>query len=67
MKRQIDFGEKNYVDCKTDKVGLHIRLYPGAWEDLMLNGTMDDLPDNATPIEYFRVNEKIKGLFYLIK
>lgn len=67
MKRQIDFGKNNYVDCKTEKLGLFIRLYPGAWEDLMLEGTLDNLPENATPIEYFRVNEKIKGLFYLIK
>ncbi len=67
MKRVIDFGDKNYIDCKTDKIGLFIRLMPGAWEDLLLPGTMDELPDNATPVEYFRVNERIKGIFYLIK
>lgn len=67
MKRVIDFGDKPYIDCKTDKIGLFIRLYPGAWEDLMLPGKMDNLPENATPIEFFHVNERIAGLFYLIK
>lgn len=67
MKRVINFGEKNYVDCKTDKIGLFIRLYPNDWEDLMLPGKMDDLPPNATPMEFFRVNERIGGCFYLIQ
>lgn len=67
MRRQIDFGDKNYIDCKTDKPGLFIRLFPGAWKDLMLPGKMDNLPDNATPMEFFQVNENISGVFYLLK
>lgn len=67
MKRQIDFGDKNYIDCKTDKAGLFIRLFPSAFQDLMLPGKMDDLPENLTPIEFFSVNEKIGGCFFLRK
>lgn len=67
MKRIIDFGDKNYIDCKTDKVGILIRLMPGAWKDLMLPGKMDNLPENATPIEFFEVNKNIAGCFFIIK
>lgn len=66
MKKLIDFGENNYIDCQTDKVGILIRIYPGSWKDLMLPGKMDNLPQNATPIEFFKVNENIGGCFFLI-
>lgn len=68
MKRVIDFGDKNYIDCQTDKVGLFLRIYPCNFEDgtLMLN-TQSDMPENATPIEYFRINDKIKATFFLIR
>ena len=68
MKRQIDFGDKNYIDCPTDKCGLFIRLYISSIDDgTWLLDTMQELPENDTPIEFFRVNEKVKGLFFLRK
>lgn len=66
MKRVIDFGDKNHIDVETDKAGIFIRLYPGAWKDLMLPGKMEDLPDNITPIEFFNVNKNIGGCFFMI-
>lgn len=66
MKRIIDFGDKNYIDCQTDNGGLFIRIYPSNFEDgtIMLD-TTKDMPDSRSPEVRFRINEKIAGIFYL--
>lgn len=67
MKRIIDFGDKNYIDCKTDIMGLFLRIYPSNFDDgtFMLD-TQSNMPDNITPIEYFRINDKIGATFFMI-